>query len=190
MPRKSSVLRLPPELRERIGALLGQGRTLDEIKAALDGLGGDVSRSALGRYKQRIERVGEKIRRSREVAEVLVQRYGDAPEGKTARLNIELMHGVLNDLLSQIPDPGEAEAGDAVVLDPEGAMQLSKALDHLARAKKADAELETKIREQLRKESEAKLDKAVAAAAGEAKRESLTPAEILDRVKAIYRGEA
>jgi len=158
MPRQSTVRRLPPELREQIGALLDQGRTLDEIKAALDGLGADVSRSALGRYKQRLDKVGERIRRSREVAEALVAKFG-ASESKALRLNVELVQGLLTDLALRAGEDDEcsddgAAVDKVVALSAQDAMWLSKALDHLARASKADAELVGKIREQARKELE------------------------------------
>jgi len=197
MPRASTVRRLPPELREQIGALLTEGRTLTEITAHLAQLGADVSRSALGRYKQHLDKVGEKLRRSREVAEALIAKLGTAPESKALRLNVELMHGVLMDLALSANEEGEegegGEGGKAkgVMLDAQDAMWLSKALDHLSRASKADAELIGKIKEQARKEADAKLDKAVSAATGEAKRDAaMTPEQVLERVRAIYRGEA
>lgn len=191
MPRKSTVRRLPPELREQIGQLLEQGRTLSEITAHLNQLGAEVSRSALGRYKQHLDKVGEKLRRSREVAEALIAKLGAAPESKALRLNVELMHGALMDLALKANEDGDEDGGEGITLDPQGAMLLSKALDHLSRASKADAELIGKIKEQARKEAEAKLDKAVSAATGEAKRDAaLTPGQVLERVRAIYRGEA
>ncbi|PKN07610.1 MAG: hypothetical protein CVU73_12775 [Deltaproteobacteria bacterium HGW-Deltaproteobacteria-8] len=197
MPRKSTVRRLPPELREQIGKLIDEGRTLDEITAHLNQLGAEVSRSALGRYKQHLDKVGEKLRRSREVAEALIQKLGNAPESKALRLNVELMHGVLMDLAlnanANDEDGGEgneAAEGKGVTLEPMGAMLLAKALDHLSRASKSDAELVGKIKEQARKDAEAKLDKAVTAATGEARRDALTPVQVLERVRAIYRGEA
>lgn len=196
MPRKSTVRRLPPELREQIGQLLEQGRTLSEITAHLNQLGAEVSRSALGRYKQHLDKVGEKLRRSREVAEALIAKLGAAPESKALRLNVELMHGALMDLALKANEDGDEGGGgkdgggEGITLDPQGAMLLSKALDHLSRASKADAELVGKIKEQARKEAEAKLDKAVSTATGEAKREALTPEQVLERVRAIYRGEA
>jgi hypothetical protein len=195
MPRKSSILRLKPEMRELIGTLL-ERHTLDEVMEHLQQLNEppEVSRSALGRYKQRLDKVGEQLRRSREVAEALVQKLGNAPESKALRLNVELMHGLFLDLAlkaQEAIDNSEDGEGKGVILAPMDAMLLSKALDHLARASKQDAELVGKIREQAAKEAQAKLDKAVDAATGEAKRDAaLTPAQILERVKAIYRGEA
>lgn len=195
MPRQSTILRLPPEIRELIGSLIGRGRKLDEILAHLRELDAPtVSRSALGRYKQRLDKVGEKLRRSREVAEALIAKLGAAPESKALRLNVEMMQGAILDLLLKLDEESEGESGNdakAITLDPQGAMLLGKALDHLSRASKADAELIGKIKEQARKEAEAKLDKAVSTATGEAKRDAaLTPEQVLERVRAIYRGEA
>jgi len=182
MPRKSTVRRLPPEIREQIGALLEQGRTLSEITAHLNQLGAEVSRSALGRYKQRLDKVGEKLRRSREVAEALIAKLGNAPESKALRLNVELLHGVLTDLAlnaNEESEGGEAAEGKAVTLDPMGAMLLSKALDHLARASKADAELVGKIREQ----AEAAARKAAAETAVTAARKGGLSAESADAIR-------
>lgn len=194
MPRQSKVAQLPRELREQIGQLLIQKCPLSRIMEHLSLLEEGVSRSALGRYKQHLDKVGEKLRRSREVAEALIQKLGNAPESKALRLNVELMHGVLMDLALSANDEGEAGEGEekakGVVLDAQSAMWLAKALDHLSRASKADAELVGKIKEQARKDAEAKLDKAVTAVTGEAKRESFTPQQVLERVLAVYRGEA
>lgn len=194
MPRQSTIKRLPPAVRDKIGQLLDSGRTLDEILAHLDTLGVEVSRSALGRYKQHIDKVSERIRRSREISEALVRNLGEEPEGKTTRLNIELMHGVITDMLMQIPEPGEesleGEQGTLVSINPMGAMLFAKALDHLSRAKRSDAALIEQLQEKARKEAEAKLDQATDEVAGEARRDKLTPEQVLERVKAIYRGEA
>ncbi|MHC1700297.1 MAG: phage protein Gp27 family protein [Humidesulfovibrio sp.] len=160
MPRKSSIRSLPPEIREQIGALL-ERHTLTEIIEHLQQLDVKVSRSALGRYKQHLDRVGEKLRRSREVAEALIQKLGNAPESKALRLNVELMHGLLMDLALSANDEGEAGEGEekakGVVLDAQDAMWLAKALDHLSRASKSDADLIAKLREQARKEVEAEM---------------------------------
>lgn len=157
MPRQSTIKKLPPQIRDKIGALLDQGRTLDEIVTHLSSLDVQVSRSALGRYKQHIDKVSERIRRSREIAEAMVRNYGEAPESKTARLNIELLHGVMLDMISQLPDGAEGDGDDEtpllLSLSPRGAMEMAKAMDHLARASKQDADLITKLREEARAEA-------------------------------------
>ena len=64
MARPSSISRLPPEIREAIGALRQDGRTIDEILAKLRELApaAEVSRSALGRHVQVLDRIGEQLR--------------------------------------------------------------------------------------------------------------------------------
>jgi len=158
MPKQSTIKRLPPEVRERIGVLLEQGRTLDEILDALAGLDVQVSRSALHRYKQHIDKVGERIRRSRDMAEARVQRFGDEPESKVARMNIQFLHAAITDVISSAE--ATDEEGNLVPLDPRSAMELAKALDHLGKASKADADLISRIREEATKAATAKAVKA------------------------------
>lgn len=166
MPRQSTVRQLPPDIRDAIGRLLDEGRTLDEIRAALAALGADISRSALGRYKQHMDKVAERIRRSRDMAETLVRATKDAPESKTARLNIELLHSALLDLVSGV-EARDGEDSAPVGLDPMGAMLLAKALDHLGKASKADQELRVKIREEAMAEARRDAAKAVETVAKE-----------------------
>ena len=153
MPRQSTLKRLPAEIKERIGALLSQGRTLKEIIDALAALDVQVSRSSLHRYKPHIDKIGERLRRSRETAEVLVERFGQGLESKTARLNIELLQDTIMQIQAQAEDGGDDEKGPGT---PMGAMLLAKAVDHLAKAARNDAELTIKIREQAAAEARAK----------------------------------
>ncbi|NHZ48600.1 DUF3486 family protein [Nitratidesulfovibrio liaohensis] len=191
MPRKSTIKRLPPEVRERIGVLLGQGRTLDEILKALAALDVDVSRSALHRYKQSIDKVRERIDRSRAVAEALVQRLGDAPESKTARMNVELMHSVILDIVSNAEAggaEGDAEGGsdDNSPLNPMGAMLLAKALDHLTKASRTDADLIARIREEATKVA----TKKAATTVSDVGRAAGVPGDVIDQMMQAVLGGA
>lgn len=183
MPRASSVKRLPPEIKERIHLLFEEGRTLDEIMQALASLGAEVSRSALGRYSQSLDKVAEKVRRSREVADALVRRLGDAPESRTLRLNVELMHSAILDLFLANEER-----------DSEGTFYLARSLEALAKASKLDTDMTVKVRQEAeakaKREADARIAKAVDAAGNEAARSNLSSQEVLERVKAIYRGEA
>jgi hypothetical protein len=159
----STVKRLPREIREEIHRLLDTGQTLDAIVGHLRGLGvNEVSRSALGRYKKNFDAVVERVRRSREIADVLVRQFGHEDESKAMRANIEMMHGIVSDMLMQVGD-GENEDGEGrpVLLEPKAAHDLAKALDHLARAKKTDQEAIIRIREEATKEATQKAAEAV-----------------------------
>lgn len=193
MPRQSTIRRLPPEIRELIGQLLDHGRTLDEVLGKLRELGAEVSRSALGRYSKSLDQVGERLRRSRAVAEALVSKLGQGPESKVTRLNVELMHNVIMDLLlktteAQDAEPEEGEGHPPVALDAMGAMLLGKALDHLARASKADAELIGKIKEQAKKEAEAEAKHNAADTAVKAAREGGLTAEAVEEIRSKILG--
>jgi hypothetical protein len=153
MTRASTIKRLPEEIRELIGALRDQGRTIDEILAKLHELNAKVSRSSLGRHVKQLDAIGEEIRRSRTIAEALVQKYGDAPESRTARLNIELMHAVLMKLII-------SEEGEIVHLDPKESMFIATSLQKLAQASKQDLDREAVLRKEFAK----KLDEATQAA--------------------------
>ena len=196
MPRQSTIKKLPPEIRDTIGQLLDAGHTLDEIVAHLSTLGVDVSRSALGRHKLTLDKVSERIRRSREIAEAMVRNFGDAPESKTARLNIELMHGIILDILSQLPDgvesadAGEDEGGVPLMLafSPRDAMELAKGLDHLARASKQDADLLAKLKEEARAEARKEMARRVADLGGAADLKNLSDEELEERIAALAEG--
>ncbi|NYZ12876.1 DUF3486 family protein [Azospirillum sp. RWY-5-1] len=190
--RPSKIDKLPDPLREGIAQLWHSGRYgLDEILRHLRDLSEgrrtmlppelDVavsvtaddlpSRSRLHAHLQGLDRVAEKVGRSRAVAEALVKRYGDEPESRTARLNIELAHSAVLDLFlaegGGAGAGGDGEDGGAapVTLDPEGVMFVARAIKDLASARKADAELALKLRQEFARKVDAKL-KAIAADAG------------------------
>lgn len=142
MGRKSTIERLPKEIRERIGELRRQGRTLDEILAKLRELDVTVSRASLGRWTKRIDAVGEEMRRSRQMAEVLADRFGGESHGQLARINLEIAHSLLMRLMV-------SEDGDMIQLDPKEAMFLSSALKNVVGAAKTDTDRETKVRAEI-----------------------------------------
>lgn len=166
MARPSSIDRLPPEIRAEIGRLRGEGHTIDAILAHLADLRSHVaiSRSALGRHIKGLDKIGEKMRQSRVVAEALVRELGEAPESRTARLNIELMHSAVMELFMRSADGEAVDAGGKAALEgnPEGVMFLAKALDHLGRASKTNVEFvalaEKRADEKARKEAALAVD--------------------------------
>ncbi len=143
MPRPSSVDQLPEEIREEIGRLRGMGWTIDQILDHLRTLLDRApSRSALGRHIQGLDKLGERMKRSRDVASALVRELGDAPESRVARLNIELLHGAVMDLFMKAAEGEDIDAFGRAALagNPEGTMMLAKALDHLAKASKSNVD--------------------------------------------------
>lgn len=174
----SSIDKLPPEVRELIGQLRAEGITIDAILAKLHELGADVSRSALGRHIKGLAEVGEQLRRSREIATALVSRFGEEPDNRVARLNIELMHGIVMQMLTSAAEDETGEPGP-VSFNPEEAMFLARSLQSLASAQKSDADRTLKVRQEVAKEMarEASRKLETAVSSGDIQREAMIQAK-------------
>lgn len=181
MVRVSSIRRLDPRIVSEINGLFDRGRTLDEILAKLQELGvADVSRSALGRYKQSYDEVIASVRESRQVAEVLVKEFGQDSDPKAMRANIEMMQAIISKLAREITQNEQLDVKQIAI--------LSGALESLGRASKADVDMMTKAREQAEKEARKKLDKVVDEVTGDPQNTALTPKELRAKLLEAYGG--
>jgi hypothetical protein len=163
MAPPSKIRQLPPEVRARIDQLLNDGVQLDAIMAKLAELGvTDISRSGLGRYKQSLDKVGEKLRHTREISNAFIEKLGAAPEGKQGRLLVEMTQSVIFDLLLAAGDGDPSEGGGearGLTLDPMAVMLVAKSLKDLSSAQKSDADLVLRIRQEAAKEASAAVDR-------------------------------
>lgn len=183
MGRRSSLHKLPPEIVNEVNRLLADGRfSLDEIVAHLRTMGVDsVSRSALGRQRQKLEKVAARLRQSREAMEALTREFGPSfAEGEQGRRLVEILRSITYDVM--------AAKMDGEDVDPKQVMVLSRAIKDMAQAARLDQDYEARVAERIRREAEHRLEEAADRAAAES--DGLTPQEALERVKAIYRGEA
>jgi len=188
MVRPSTIARLPGEIREAIGRLRDQGRTLDEILNHLQGMEVTVSRSALGRHVQQMDKVGERLRRSRAISEALVRQLGDAPESQTARLNIEMMHSFLFDFLASAEEGAEegSEAALAHVRDPKSVALMAEAVQRLTTASRNNADYVARLEDR----AAAKAKAGAARAAEAVAREKGLSADTVRAIKASILGVA
>jgi hypothetical protein len=154
MGRRSSIARLPPEIREAIGRLRNGGRTIEEILAKLRELNAEVSRSALGRHVKQLDAIAADINRQRVLAEAIIARFGDQPDDRSARLNVELLHALLTKLMI-------TEDGDTVSLTPQDAKFIAEAIQRSAAGQKLDADRILKIRQEAAKAAANKAETAV-----------------------------
>ena len=185
MGRKSTVRGLEPQIRAEVDRLLAEGRfTLDQILEHLRSLGATPpSRSALGRYAQNFEKVAARLRESREVTRALAQELGpESTAGLQGNILIESMRTLTYDILQLRLAAGEGK------IDPKEIASLAYTVKELSRAARYDQDYELKIREAARRDAESKMEKALDAVAGG--NEPLSPKEILEKVRAVYRGEA
>ena len=178
MGRRSTISRLPKEIREKIADLRTNGnKTIDEIMEHLALLDVDVSRSALGRHLKKQEQVVAQIMRSRTLAEAVAKQFGDKETGKVARVNMELLHTLL---MKVMVGEGDGE----VVLDAKEAMFVATALEKLTKATKIDQDRELKIRDEERKAATIEAAKVVSK---EAKKQGLS-SEVIDAIKSQILG--
>jgi hypothetical protein len=174
MGNKSSVKMLPPDIREQIDTLLKQEVTLEAIRAKLGELGADISKSALGRYKQQIDKVGDRLKRSREMSQVFVAQLGAAPEGKQGRIIVEMLQSVIFDHMIPVDEGAEP------VYDPHNISMLARAMKDLASAEKISADREIIIRREAMRD-------AAEAAVATAKSKGLS-AETAEEIRASILG--
>ncbi len=155
MGRKSSVARLPREVREELHRILREGAyTIDEIVAHLRQLGADVSRSAVHRYRQRFDAVAEKMRQAQEIAAVWVRQLGEAPEGDVGQLCAQLLKTISAQTLMQMQLDETEEGADAKEI-----MMLARAIKDLEQSTKLAMEREMRAREAARREAAKAVEK-------------------------------
>jgi hypothetical protein len=162
--RPSSIDVLPDEVKAAIGKLRLQGRTIDDILAHLHALDLEVSRSSLGRHVKKLAIIGERMKHSRDMATALVDRFGEEPDNRLARLNLEMMHALVLDVMTAQSTDEDGEPVP-VTLDAEQVMFLSRSLQSLASAQKTDQDRTLKMRQEIAKEA-AKAVEGVASAEG------------------------
>lgn len=155
----SSITRLPKEIREEIRRLrLEQSATIDEILAHLRKFEVAVSRSALGRHTKSLDEMMQYARESRVVAEAIVNKFGEEPDDKVARANLELLQSALLRLQMAAHDAMHEEPNDDGTprdfpFTPKDILQLSTAVQRLASASKTTDDRIRAAQEHMRKEA-------------------------------------
>ena len=159
MARPSKIDRLPAEIRDKIRDLRAAGRTIDEIHAKLEELDAGVSRAGVGRHIKSLDKILEMTRESRRAAEMIIERLGERPDNRAARANIELLHAQVMRLNTA------TENGEPVRFEPREVLCLSKALQSLTSAEKADLERDARLRARIREEERDRAKAEIEAAA-------------------------
>jgi hypothetical protein len=167
MARKSSVARLPPEIKAHIEAMLASGaQTLDELIADLrerfpvQARAGELpSRSAVGRYGQKLERRLSAIRASTEAAKLIQAQAGDDKDARsealTALIQTELFEAILS--LQEADDP-DLDPGERVSMLSSAAKNIATLTRSSVNLKQFQAKVEKDARESLLAEQRAKLE--------------------------------
>lgn len=181
--RPSTIDRLPKEVREKIAHLRNDGRTIDEIIAALNTLlqvDEVPSRSALGRHLKKQEQVVARMRESRQLVEAIAKNFGDKQTSDITRMNLELLNDII--LRAQMASDDD---GNATVVDPKDIMFLATALEKSAKASKVDFDQQLLAARELERREATK--KAAENAVASAKKQGLS-ADTISAIKASILG--
>lgn len=167
MGRKSTISRLDPQIKAYIEAMLATGsQTLDELIAdlrerfpAAAQTGTLPSRSAVGRYGQKLERRLSAIRASTEAAKIIQASAGDDKDARsealTALIQTELFEAILD--LQESDDP-DMDVGERVGMLSAAAKNIATLTRSSVNLKKFQSEVEEATRKKLLDEQRAKLD--------------------------------
>ena len=99
---RSSVARLPPELREAVDAAIADGATIDEITALIRGEGGACSRSAVGRYAKDMRDLIRQQQETDRGIEMWARALGERPEGRAGLILIETLRTMTLSTLAEL----------------------------------------------------------------------------------------
>lgn len=142
-PRSS--IEQDPRIKEAADEAIRSGATVDQVLEALQKLGADVSRSAVGRYTFKVRSTMAKLREAREVAKVWADKFGDEPDGDVGQLVGQVLHALAFQQASSMAD---ADPNQENAPGPREVMFLAGALKDIASASKINADRILKIRKE------------------------------------------
>ena len=99
---RSSIKRLPPELREAVDAAIVDGATIDEITALIRGEGGACSRSAVGRYTKNVRDLIRQQQETDRGIEMWVRALGDRAQGRAGLILVETLRTMTLSTLAEL----------------------------------------------------------------------------------------
>lgn len=144
MAAKSKVAQQDPRIREAVDEAIRDGRaSTDEIVLLIKSMGGDVSRSSVGRYMKNATSQMQRYRDAQEMSKVWVGKLKTDPQGDVGQLLVEMLKTVAFQSLANLNED-DAKAPTAMEL-----MLLAKSLDHMSSAQKRDLDRFVKAREKL-----------------------------------------
>lgn len=148
--RASKVDLLPPNIKTQLAMMLrdkqySQQEILQEINDLIADCGlpdnMQLSKTGLNRYASRMEKIGARIRQSREIAEVWTKRFGEMPQSDIGKTVIELVKHLVFEMSSKLIENGSAE--------PKELAMLATTVQRLEQAASLSEERERKIRKEM-----------------------------------------
>jgi len=180
MPRRSTIETLPKDVRAWLDRALAEGgfQGYQLLAEELRSRGYEISKSAVHRYGQVFEERLASLRAVTEQARAIVDANPDDDNAINEALTRLTQEKMFDILLKMEVDPAKANLAS-----------LARAVAELGRASVSQKKWMAEAREQARLEAERDMVKAVETAAEQGGGKA-SPEEILQSIKAIYRGEA
>jgi len=150
MPKdqQSSIDRLPESIREQLMAMLRDPRLTqvavrEKINAILeeDGHPQRLSYSAVNRYKLRMDKIGARLKQSREVARMWIGKLGAEPQGEVGKLLNEMVRNLAFDATLAMADQDDP-------VEPKMLRDLAVAIEKLEKAASENVRRDEQIRRQ------------------------------------------
>ncbi|ATA26597.1 hypothetical protein BIY26_08990 [Brenneria goodwinii] len=168
--RPSKIDLLPPGIRDALHQMLRDKQfTQEQIREAINELIDEhnlpddmqLSRTGLNRYASRMEKIGSRIRASREMADVWVARLGTSPTTDVGKLLMEFVKTLAFETSMTLAE--ESEEGKKAV-EPKALGQLALVAQRLEAAAMASHKREKEIRQAFAEEAAAQTEKIVSQA--------------------------
>lgn len=158
MGRKSSIDRLPADVRSHIERRLRENRlTLDELIVDLQQhfpAADKPSRSAIGRYKVSFDQMVRRLREQEAMSRLLVEELGENPDERAGALMVQSVTTLVNHATFAAQNEED--------VDIEDVRKLARAAKDVLQARKASLEerrsIEKEARERLLQEQEQRLE--------------------------------
>lgn len=150
--RKSKVNLLPDDIRDALNDFIRSGNMTqeairEEVNKMIDeaGLPDDakLSRAGFNRYAKRMEDMGQRLRQSREVAEVSISKLGEAPTSDVGKLLQEFVRTMAFETSMKLMESAEQ---DGEVIAPKALNQLALVVQRIEQAAMTSHKVEKEIR--------------------------------------------
>ena len=111
---RSTVAKLPTELREAVDKAIADGATIDEITARIREGGESCSRSAVGRYAKDTRELIQKRQEADRTVKAWMQEFGDRPQGELALVFIEGLRAMAIDTMRHLAKREEPASSEDI----------------------------------------------------------------------------
>lgn len=157
--RKSKIELLPEDIRAQLNVLIRSGDMQQkDIRDAVNqmieeaGLPDDakLSRTGFNRYAKRMEDMGQRLRQSREVAEVWITKLGEAPTSDVGKLLQEFVRTMAFETSMRLMEDADEKKE---VIPPKALNQLALVVQRIEQAAMTSHKVEKEIRKAFAEEA-------------------------------------